>query len=152
MLFRSGDVEIHSAAEFVRAKTMGGDIRIDEVDGAVSAETMGGDVNVTMIGNPSEKKRDVTISSKGGDITLTVPAGLSMDVDIRIAYTKESWFDRKGYRIESDFDLKEERTKDWDDDYGTPRKFIYGKGEIAGGKNKVRIETINGNVYLKKGK
>ena len=51
-----------------------------------------------------------------------------------------------------DFDLKEERTKDWDDEDGTPRKYIYGKGQIGGGKNRIRIETINGNVYLKKGK
>ena len=129
---------------------MGGDISIDQVDGWVQAETMGGDVSVTMIGNPAEGKRDVTISSKGGDITLTVPPALSMDVDITLAYTDERWHDHKACHIESDFDLKEERTQNWDDDHGTPRKYIYGTGMIGGGKNKIRIETINGNVYLKK--
>ncbi len=147
-----GDVRIHSATNFAKAKTMGGDITIDKVDGWVRAETMGGDVDVTMIGNPSEGKRDVTISSKGGDITLTVPAGLSMDVDITLAYTKNSWYDSKANTIESDFDLKQERTKEWDYSAGTPRKYIYGTGAINGGKHKIRIETINGSVYLKKGK
>jgi DUF4097 and DUF4098 domain-containing protein YvlB len=113
---------------------------------------MGGDVDVTLVGNPAEKNRDVDISSKGGDITLVVPAGLSMDVDIRLAYTRESGYDSKSFRIESDFDLQEEHSKEWDDEYGSPRKYIYGKGKINGGKHRVRVETINGNVYLKKGK
>jgi hypothetical protein len=88
----------------------------------------------------------------GGDITLNVPAGLSMDVDIVLAYTDRSWHDGKGYVIDSDFDLREERTKEWDRREGTPRKYVYGTGSINGGKNKIRIETVNGNVYLKKGK
>jgi hypothetical protein len=147
-----GDIDVHSAAQFVKAKTMGGDINIDNIDGWVRAETMGGDVHVTMVGNPSEGKRDVTISSKGGDITLTVPPGLSMDVDITLAYTDQHWFGRDNNAIHSDFDIKEERTSDWDYSEGSRRKYIYGTGTINGGKHKIRIETINGNVYLKKGK
>jgi DUF4097 and DUF4098 domain-containing protein YvlB len=148
-----GDVEVHSAAEFVKAKTMGGDIMIDQVDGWVRAETMGGDVNVTMTGDPAKGKRDVTISSKGGDITLVVPKGLSMDVDITIAYTNNSWHrERKEVHVESDFDLKQEKTNEWNDREGTPRKYIYATGSIAGGKNKININTINGSVYLKEGK
>ena len=147
-----GDIDVRSAAQFVKAKTMGGDINIDKVDGWVHAETMGGDVNVTMVGNPSEGKRDVTISSKGGDITLTVPPGLSMDVDITLAYTDQHWFGPKDNTIRSDFDIKQDRTNDWDYSEGSRRKYIYGTGSINGGKNKIRIETINGSVYLKKGK
>ena len=147
-----GDIDVRSAAQFVKAKTMGGDINIDKVDGWVHAETMGGDVNVTMVGNPSEGKRDVTISSKGGDITLTVPPGLSMDVDITLAYTDQHWFGPKDNAIRSDFDIKQDRTNDWDYSEGSRRKYIYGTGSINGGKNKIRIETINGSVYLKKGK
>ncbi len=48
--------------------------------------------------------------------------------------------------------VKEDRTKEWDDSEGTPRKYIYATGSIAGGKNKIHIDTINGSVYLKKGK
>lgn len=144
-----GNIHIKSAAKFVKAKTMGGDITINAIDGQVKAHTMGGEVDVTMTGDPQERTRDVKLSSYGGKITLTVPAGLSMDVDIELAYTKDA---RKKYRIISDFDLKLEEPDKWDRSSGSPRKYIYGKAKIAGGKHKIKIKTINGNIYLKKAK
>src|SRR5689334_4382818 len=80
-----GEIVVRSAGEFVKAHTMGGNIHIGAVDGWVKAETMGGDVDVTMTGDPSKGRRDVTIASKGGDVTLTVPPELSMEVEITIA-------------------------------------------------------------------
>ena len=144
-----GNIHIKSAAKFVKAKTMGGDITIDAIDGAVKATTMGGNIIITMTGDPQKGDREVKLSSMGGDITLTVPAGLSMDVDIQLALTKNA---KKDYKIVSDFDLQIKKTDDWDKRDGSPRKYIYGKAEIAGGKNKIKIKTINGNIYLKKGK
>lgn len=143
-----GDIIINSAARFIKAKTMGGNIHIGAIDGWVRATTMGGSVAVTMTGDPAQGQRDVTLSSNGGDITLTVPAGLSMDLDVEIAYTSNR---KRDYQIISDFDIQRSETGDWDDSQGTPRKYIYGKGSIAGGKNRVTIRTINGDVYLKKG-
>jgi hypothetical protein len=32
---------------------------------------------------------------------------------------------------------------------GSPRKYIYGKAQIKGGKHKIKIKTINGNITLK---
>jgi DUF4097 and DUF4098 domain-containing protein YvlB len=144
-----GDINIRRAAQFVKAKTMGGDIDIDAIDGWVQATTMGGDVTVTMVGDPEKGRRDVELVSMGGDITLTVPAGLSMEFDIELAYTKES---RRNYKIINDFEMQQETSKEWTYERGSPRKYIYGTGSVAGGKNKIRIETINGNVYVKKGK
>ncbi len=144
-----GSIHIKSAAKFIKAKTMGGDITIDAIDGQVKAHTMGGDIDVTMTGNPQEGIRDVKLSSYGGEITLTVPAELSMDVDIELAYTKDA---RKKYRIISDFNLKLEETDTWDRSSGSPRKYIYGKAKIAGGKHSIKIKTINGDIYLKKAK
>lgn len=143
-----GDIEVRSAAEHVKAKTMGGNIRIDAIDGWVRAETMGGDVEVTMVGDPAKRQRDVDISSNSGDITLTVPKGLSMEVHITLAQTRNA---RKTFRIISDFSLEQERSDYWDYDHGTPRQYIYANGSINDGKNKITIKTINGDVYLKKG-
>ena len=143
-----GDIHIKSAARYAKAKTMGGKIEIDAIDGRVEATTMGGEINVVMVGDPSSGDRTVELQSMIGDVTLTVPPALSMDVDITLAYTRDR---RDDYKIVSDFDLKQEETKEWDDDHGSPRKYIYGTGSVAGGKNKVRIKTVNGNVYLKKG-
>jgi hypothetical protein len=149
-----GNISINSAGKFLDAETMGGDIEAKEVDGWIKARTMGGDVNVKMVGNPNDGKRDVSLQSMGGDITLTVPAGLSMDLEIEIAYAKdrkaESDDEFNKLKIVSDFPVKEERTKEWDNSKGSPRKYIYGTGSINGGKNKIKIKTINGNVYLKK--
>ena len=144
-----GDIHIKSAEKFVKAKTMGGDIEIDEVDGWVRATTMGGDIEVSMVGDPDRGERHVTLTSMSGDIELKVPAGLSMDFDIELAYTKghEGDFD-----IHSDFDMEIERTREWDRDNGSPRKYIYGTGSIKGGNHRIRIKTINGHIYLKKGK
>lgn len=143
-----GDIRIKNAARFAKAKTMGGNIAIDAIDGRVDATTMGGEINVVMVGDPSTGDRSVDLQSMGGDVTLTVPAALSMNIDITLAYTRDR---RDDYKIISDFDVKQEETKDWDDNHGSPRKYIYGTGSIAGGKNKVRIRTVNGNVYLKGG-
>ncbi|MBA4319117.1 MAG: hypothetical protein C0412_12020 [Flavobacterium sp.] len=142
-----GDITVNHADKYVKAKTMGGEVKIKEVDGFVEATSMGGDVEVKMIGDPKDGKRDATLTSMSGDVTLIVPAGLSMDIDIELAYTKKY----SDCKIISDFNIKEDRTKEWNDDNGTPRKYIYGKGSIGGGKNKITIHTIDGNVYLKKG-
>ena len=79
-----GDIHIRSANKYVKAKTMGGDIDIDRVDGSIRASTMGGDATAKMVGNPDEGERDIDISSMGGDITVTVPAGLSMEFKINL--------------------------------------------------------------------
>lgn len=138
-----GKIHIGSASRFVKATTMGGDITIDSVDGSVDATSMAGDINVTSVG-----EGNVTLVSMKGDITLVVPAGLSMEVDIQLAYTKNS---PQNYKIISDFGIRQEETEQWEYDQGSPRRYIYGRGSIGGGRNKIRIETVNGNVYLKRG-
>ena len=143
-----GSINVKSAKKFVKAKTMGGSINIENTDGAIVAETMGGEITAEMVGNPDEGNRDVTLSSKSGDITLIVPDGLSMDIDISLAFTKNN---EDEYKIYSDFPIKHETTPTWSRKHGSARKFIYGTGKTGNGKNKIKIETINGNVYLKKG-
>lgn len=143
-----GDIEIGTAARYVKAKTMGGDIRIGSLDGGVKATTMGGDVDVRMVGDPGQGDRAVELTSMGGDITLTVPDGLSMDIYIELAHTRNA---RESYQITSDFPLQQRESPDWVTDHGTPRKYLYGTGQFGGGRNRVVIKTINGNVRLKKG-
>ena len=143
-----GDIKIGSAGKYVKAKTMGGDIELKEVDGGFKVSTMGGDVTAKMIGNPDKGDRDIDISSMGGDITLTVPAGLSMNFDLKLTYTKRS---SGSYKIISDFPVNTEETDDWDYSDGSPRKYIFGTGEVAGGKFQVKIETINGDIIIRKG-
>lgn len=142
-----GNIQIKSAAKFIQAKTMGGNIDVDEIDGWIKATTMGGNVNVTMTGDPEKGERHVTLSSMGGNITLYVPRDLSMDVYLELSYTKRS---AQNFKIISDFDLQQTRTTEWETKKGSPRKYIYAKGTIKGGKHSVKIKTINGNITLKR--
>jgi DUF4097 and DUF4098 domain-containing protein YvlB len=142
-----GPIHVHSAGRFVKAKTMGGPVTLDAVDGWIDATTMGGNVEVTMTGDPSEGKRSVALTSMSGDITLSVPARLSMDIDIELAYTEGHEGD---YAIKSDFPVVQEVSPAWERDNGSPRKIIHGTGKVAAGSNRVTIKTVNGNVTIKK--
>ncbi len=102
-----------------------------------------------MVGDPNKGERHVNISSMGGDIDVTLPADLSIEFDVRLTYTKNS---RKNYKIDSDFDINIEESKEWDYGRGTARKYIDGTGKVKGGKHLVRIETINGDIRIRKGR
>ncbi len=141
-----GDIHIVSAREYVTANTLGGKIIVDSIDGWIEATTLGGDIRVTMTGDPNKGKRDVTLTSMGGDITLNVPAGLSMDIDLKLSFTKNC---TKNCKIISSMDIKQETTDKWETDKGTPRKTISGTAKTKDGKNKIIIKTINGNIYIK---
>jgi DUF4097 and DUF4098 domain-containing protein YvlB len=144
-----GEIQVKNAKVFVKAKTMGGEITIEQVDGWIDATTMGGEITAVMVGDPSQGKRDVDLSSKGGNIDLTLPAGISADFDIRLDYTRNSSQD---YKIHSDFDIQIEESKEWEYSRGNPRKTISGTGKIKGGQHRIRIHTINGNIWIRKGK
>jgi DUF4097 and DUF4098 domain-containing protein YvlB len=147
---RGGAISIGSAANYVKASTNGGNISINEVDGWVQARTMAGDVKIKMVGDmdEDEKLRHVDIVSMCGEVMLTVPANLSMDIAISLAQTEDSLTD---YQIVSDFDVDKSESEEWVSNHETPRKYFYATGSNAGGRNKVKINTVNGNVYLKKG-
>ena len=140
-----GNITIESVYEFARVKTMGGDILIKAADGQVKATTMGGDVAVTVVGGTGG---DVELVSMSGEVHLTVPYGYSMDVDIELDYTKQS---SRDYKVVSDFDLSQSESPDWDYDNGSPRKTISATASVNGGANRIKLRTVNGNIYLHQG-
>ncbi len=142
-----GEINIGKAAKFVKASTMGGNVKIQSIDGSADASTMGGDVTAHMVGDPSKGDRHVSLSSMGGDITLTVPEGLSMDIDIRLKLTDDA---DRDYRIISDFPIKQDTSKERHRRHGGDYTEIRGTGSTSGGKHKIKLETFNGNIYLKK--
>lgn len=142
-----GAIHVGSAGGFVKASTMGGAIEVLELDGGVEASTMGGDVKVRMVGDPAQGRRDVKVTSKGGEVVVTLPAALSMDVDVELSITRGAGRD---YRIQSDFPLsvKEGPTRSEEDGV---RRTLKGTGTFNGGRNHVIIRTSNGNVTIRKG-
>jgi DUF4097 and DUF4098 domain-containing protein YvlB len=140
-----GDITVGEAAKFVEAETMGGDITVGSVDGRVEASTMGGDVKVTVIGDPQVSGKDIELDSMGGEIHLTVPRNFSMEVEIEISYSEKS--DKP--EIVSDVPLTIENREGAGGFLRKGSSTLSGSGSFNGGKNKVEIETVGGNVYLK---
>ncbi len=140
-----GEINIGSAGHHVIASTMGGEITIGEIDGWVEATTMGGEIEVHMVGNPDEGDRHVELSSMGGDILLTVPAGLSMEIEAEI--TVSDRHDVDDFEIESDFDLQIDRTEA-SGRRNRDESHIIANGKIGSGKNRIRIKTINGDIRI----
>lgn len=143
-----GDISIDSANEFVIAETNGGNIYIDEVNGWIEAHTNGGNVTAKVIGAENGRDRAIEISSLGGEINLILPGDFSATFDITLAYTKNS---RREYKIDSDFKVDTRESDEWDYSHGSARKYINGSGEVNGGKNRIEIRTINGNIIIKRG-
>jgi len=78
-----------------------------------------------------------------------VPRGYDMEIDIELAFTKN---ETRAYRIDSEFSLRQETSDKWDYGHGSPRKYISATGTVGSGKHRIRIRTINGNVFLKEGR
>lgn len=139
-----GDININEARHGAEVQTVGGSIRIKSAAGDVKAVTTGGNIVINTTGG------GVEASTAAGDITLTVPRDLSMDVDIELVITKDV---KKKYDIVSDFPLNIERSDTPDTAHeNRSGKCVYGKATIAGGKHKIRLKNVNGNIYLKKSK
>lgn len=140
-----GNITVDHAGGSVAADTMGGEIRIESVDGPLKASTMGGNITARIVGTSNER-RDIELSSKGGTIRLTVPRDFPMDVRVTVAYTKGSSQD---FRIDEHLGLTQRMSRDWEDGFGSARKFIRASGSVGNGQNHVTIDTVNGDVILR---
>lgn len=141
-----GDVLIRSARGMVRSVTSGGDITVDEAAGCVKAIAAGGEVAVTLLGTTSDSCA-TKLEARGGEVRATLSAGLSLNLDVELVYTRES---SRDYEIDSDFPLELEHSEQWDEAYDPPRKTIRGRGMVGGGEHPVLIRTVNGDVKVTK--
>lgn len=140
-----GKIMVKNADRFVAARTGGGDIELDLVEGWVDASTGAGDVEIS-IGHSTADKGDIKVISGLGDITLTVPANFSMNLEVELGVTNNI---KKSFSVRSDFEVETETDLDWNYEYGTPRKVTRGTANVNGGDHKVYIQTVNGNVTIK---
>lgn len=136
-----GQIAVRDAHRFVRAKTMGGNISIDSIDGWVDATTMGGDIEVTVTGDGG----DVSLTSMSGTVTLFVPKGFGMDLELEVAFTRNS---SREFNISTPGGPEPTVTPEWDYDHGSPRKYIRSGGTLNGGGHKVKITTVNGDIVI----
>jgi DUF4097 and DUF4098 domain-containing protein YvlB len=141
-----GNIHVGKVHNDISLTTMGGSISIDSADASVKATSMGGKIEATLVKGQTSGSHDITLSSMAGDIVLTVPKDYPMTIDVTLAYTKNS---DKSYKIIDSLGLEQSGSKEWDNGHGTPRKYLYAKGQIGNGQNHVTIKTINGDVIIK---
>jgi len=137
-----GNVIVHSAnVSSLKASSMGGNIDISATQASdLHADTAGGNITVQTLADGS-----INLKSLGGSIALTIPRNSSTQVDVELAYTMGS---SQHYSVTSNLGLQQQQTSSWDLAHGNPRKYIYAKGTVGGGKNHIVIKTIDGNVTL----
>ena len=141
-----GQIIVRSSNGSVAASTGGGDIELQRVAGNASASTGAGDVQITIVdGNGTEHSVDV-FSGKGR-VVLYLPATIDARFELETAYTDN--FDRRT-SIESDFALDRSETTEWDDRFGTPRKYVRAQGIFGSGAGLVRVRTVNGDVIVRR--
>ncbi len=142
-----GDIRILNASRIVNAKTGGGDIEIEIVDGKVIARTGAGDIEVEVEKGLGDDHEGIDLRTGHGEVTLILPADASVELDLDLSYTRNS---SRNYDIACDFEVDIEHTQEWETRHGSHRKHIYGTATINGGKHRVVIHCVNGDINIEK--
>jgi beta-lactamase regulating signal transducer with metallopeptidase domain/DUF4097 and DUF4098 domain-containing protein YvlB len=140
-----GDIRVGRASGLVDASTGGGDVRIGPVAGSVEANTGAGDVHV-ILSKASGDDQSVDLWSGKGRIIVELPPDFAGRFELETAYTKKN----PATRITSAWPLRTESTTDWDDEEGSPRRYVRAHGTVGNGEGVVRIKTVNGNIEVRK--
>ena len=98
------------------------------------------EINITESGHP------VRIGSGSGTVTLIVPRGMSADLDLETAYTRN----HGPTRIRGDWSLATTETTGWDTREGTARRYVRSEQSIGGGGPRIRVRTVNGDIIIKR--
>jgi beta-lactamase regulating signal transducer with metallopeptidase domain len=138
-----GDVRIGRTAGPVVVSTGGGDMEIGPVYGSLHASTGAGDIQVRV----AATDQTIDLSSGSGKITLEVPASFDGRIDLETAYTKG--FGR-ATKIDCEWKLTRESNSDWDDQRGTPRRYVRAYGTLGDGHGRIRVSTVNGDIVLRR--
>jgi hypothetical protein len=124
------------------AKTGGGDISLAVVNGSVEASTGAGTLRATVV-NPGAS---VEFTTGKGDAIVTLPRGFDGRFDLETAYTRRT----PRTRIETDWELSESETDEWDSSQGSPRKYVRASGRAGNGPGVIRIAVVNGDITIRR--
>jgi len=124
----NGGVTVSGATSEVRASTVNGRVSAVSTGGPVNASTVNGDIDVRMreLGTG-----DLEYSTVNGSIEIEVPANLDADIDMRTVNGS----------LSADFPITLQGRVN-------PRRM---RATIGKGGRRLRLETVNGSVELRKG-
>ncbi len=144
-----GDITINDFTGTVEASTIQGRIMVKNMDGIVLANTVEGDINVTFKNLNNDK--ELYFSTVNGDIDITFPKKTNADVMARtVEGSVYSGFDGDvTYGNQSD---DEKSTKDSQYPFGNMFQSDYITTRINKGGQDIYLNSVDGNIYIRKGK
>lgn len=136
-----GDVKLlNLSSDGSSASNVNGNVRLINVGGNVTASTVNGDIELESKKTPST---DTKFSTVNGAVRLTFPAQLAANVQ----YSTVSG------DFYTDFDVTASPLKETAKRKGSTYYKVGGKNnlQIGQGGPKIKVATVNGDMYLKKG-
>jgi len=132
-------VRLGGAGGPVTAPSAGGDLTLDNISGSIRGSTAGGNIEASLSPGKSGKSK---LTTAGGDIHLRVPQGAKATILARIRL--EGWGSHEEqYQISSDFKVE---------DLQTDKHEVRGVVNLNGGGEEIRLDTVNGNIEIRRGK
>lgn len=141
-----GNVVVSNSRLNGGTNTGGGSITAENIQGRYYAATGAGDIRVILAEAAANNELNLRLGTGSGEVRVMVPDGIDPEISIELAYTGRNL----GANILSDFDLEIEKTDEWDESKGTPRKYIYGRSGTGNPGQQIRIRNTDGDVVLKK--
>lgn len=141
-----GDIKVEDVNGEIEVENVNGAVTLSRISGAAIAHALNDNVIVTFVKVDPDKP--MSFSSLNGDIDVTFPTNLRANVK----------FKAENGDIYSDFDMTMEPTTQRIEEGGKGggkyrlriEQAIQGK--INGGGPEIKFETLNGDVYVRKGK
>jgi len=144
-----GDIRIKNFSGTIEVNTVDGDIDAENIEGELVASTIDGDINVTF--KELNNGHALYFSTVDGDIDITFPQNIKADI---MARTIEG-------DVYSGFDADLTMGKETEGETtatGDKRNFMnffhlnYITARINGGGQEVHLNTVDGDIYIRKGK
>lgn len=133
-----GSIRLTGAKDSVKAMTSGGSIRLSRLTRGVIAETMAGGIEAEIVADRGDFMESKLVTN-AGDIVVYLPSDLAVTVRAVIEVAN-------GHRIVSEFN----DVKVTSDASGYGPRTVYGNGQLNGGGPMLKLNTSNGNIYLKR--
>ncbi len=143
-----GDITIRDISGNIEVNALSGSIRLENVSGAVSAGSTEGDITA-VIGRVTGES-PFAFSSVNGDLDITLPPDLKATLDMQSI----------SGNVYTDFDIDFEAVRGPRSSrssgfasFSAPSGRAYNaSGTINGGGRTVALKTVEGNIYLRRGK
>jgi hypothetical protein len=137
-----GDIIINNIDGEISVKNVNGDIALDNIKNTKEVTTINGDIKMSY---NSFETSNCSYTTINGDITLAAPSNLSAEVEFK-SMNGEIFTDFDDYKVLSNLQKKTE-SKSGSKTY----RLDMIEGIVVGsGLSKLKFETLNGDIFIKK--